>query len=138
MTPEDVSLLEDIWSVVDRTVGAYGLKARRADKKSYHDQLWENVCIYMLGSRYGMAILEDRVAAELNPNVALEYGFMRAMSRQVALLREIRFKHTRADLTGKLAISFEIDDFKRLRQDTLSNAIRDWFLDLGICARQRL
>jgi hypothetical protein len=81
-------LLTDIWEVISYVLSAYGLTAKRADKKSYQDQLWENVCVYMLGSKYGVAILEDKVGQELNPNVALEYGFMKALQREVALFRE--------------------------------------------------
>jgi hypothetical protein len=138
MKPDGIRLLDDIWAEIDRVLNAYGLKARRADKKTYHDQLWENICVYILGSRYGIAILEDRVAAELNPNVALEYGFMKALNRQVALLRDIQFKHDRADLTGKLAKPFEIDDNMQLKNTSLRAAVQDWMLDLGILARQRV
>jgi hypothetical protein len=138
MPSDDIRLLEEIWAELDRVLAAYGLKARRADKKSYHDQLWENICIHILGSRYGIAVLEDRIAAELNPNVALEYGFMKALNRQVALIRDIQFKHDRADLTGKLAKPFEIDDHKRLNAASLRLAVQDWLLDLGVAPRQRV
>ena len=66
----------------------------------------------MLGSRFGMAILEDCVQQELNPNIALEYGFMKALNRTVALFRQLNFKHDRADLTGKLAKTFEDRRFR--------------------------
>ena len=138
MASEDIRLLDEIWVELDRVLSAYGLKARRADKKSYHDQLWENICVHVVGSRYGIAVLEDRIAAELNPNVALEYGFMKALNRQVALVRDIRFKHDRADLTGKLAKPFEIDDQKRLNAASLRSAVQDWLLDLGLPPRQRI
>ncbi len=119
-------LLNDIWRVVNDTVAASGLVARRADKKDYHDQLWENTCVHMFGSRYGMAILEDRVASELNPNVALEYGFMKALNRTVGLFRSEDFQHDRADLTGKLSVSFKIGADDRLDEQSLENAINHW------------
>lgn len=102
MDPTQCSLLERIWDVVVGVLSTYGLHARRADKKDYVDNIWDNLCVHMLGSKYGIAILEDRVAAETNPNVTLEYGFMRALNRKVALFREASFRHDRADLTGKL------------------------------------
>lgn len=137
-TTQDAELLEDIWLSIDATLNAHGLKARRADKRSYTDQLWENICIYMLGSRYGLAVLEDRVASELNPNVALEYGFMKALNRQTALLRDIGFKHDRADLTGKLSLPFEIGEGKRLNRKSLSRSVQAWLADLGVPAREHL
>lgn len=138
ISPGHVELLDDIWVAIDHTLNAYGLKARRADKRAYSDQLWENVCIYMLGSRYGLAVLEDRVAAELNPNVALEYGFMKALQRQVALLRDIGFKHDRADLTGKLSLPFEIVDGRKLDRKSLTRSVRNWMSDLGVQPRERV
>jgi len=136
-TSQDAELLDDIWLCIDHTLNAYGLKARRADKRAYADQLWENICAYMLGSRYGLAVLEDRVAAELNPNVALEYGFMKALNRQVALLRDIAFKHDRADLTGKLSLPFEIDEGKKLNRKSLSRSVQNWLGDLGVPPREQ-
>ncbi|WP_300319011.1 toll/interleukin-1 receptor domain-containing protein [Accumulibacter sp.] len=119
-------LLNDIWRVISDTLGQRGLKARRADSKAYHDQLWENVCVHMFGSKYGMAVLEDHVASELNPNVTLEYGFMKALNRTVGLFRSEDFRHDRADLTGKLSCSFSIDAGGRLNEPSLKNAIHDW------------
>jgi len=137
MVGKQQKLLTDIWEVLSQVLSSYALTARRADKKTYHDQLWENICVYMLGSRYGIAILEDRVAEELNPNVALEYGFMKSLNRQVALFRDVQFRHDRADLTGKLAKSFEIDDGGELKKETLARAVQDWLLDIGVPPVQR-
>ena len=137
MKPNHCELLGDIWDTVSLTLSAYGLRARRADKKTYHEQIWENVCAYMIGCRYGLAILEDHVAKELNPNVALEYGFMKSLDRRVALVRDVNFKHDRGDLTGKLAKPFEIDGEGGLRKETLTRAIQDWMLDEGVPPRER-
>lgn len=132
MDETSLNLLTDIWDEIVQTLSTYGLFARRADKGEYHDQLWENICVNILGCRYGIAILEDRAAAELNPNVTLEYGFMKALNRNVVLFRDINFKHDRADLTGKLAKSFEIDTNRKLDKPSLTKAIQDWLLDMGI------
>ena len=137
MDPPQCRLLTDIWTTLCQTLATYGLTARRADKKTYVDQLWENVCVYMLGCRYGIAVLEDRAANELNPNVTLEYGFMKALNRSVALLRDMNFKHDRADLTGKLAKPFEIDADGMLRTETLQQAVSDWLVDQEFRLKRR-
>lgn len=128
LNPQQCELLEDIWQELGRVLSVYGLTPRRADKNSYHDQMWENMCVYMLGCRYGIAILEDFAAAELNPNVALEYGFMKANNKNVVLLRDINFKHDRADIIGKIAKSFEIKDGK-LDKAKFTQAIQQWCVD---------
>lgn len=76
------------------------------------------------------------MAAELNPNVALEYGFMKALDHPVALLRSSTFKHSRADLSGKLASNFEIVS-GALRAGTLRRAVGTWFEDQGLTRRAR-
>jgi hypothetical protein len=132
MDSKQVNMLTEIWDELGKILNTYGLTARRADKKAYHDQMWENICVYMLGCKYGIAILEDRAAEELNPNVTLEYGFMKAMNRNVVLFRDINFKHDRADLTGKLAKSFEIDENGELNKPMFIKAVQDWLIDEGI------
>ena len=130
MSERHVRLLEEIFEVVRAEAARHHLVARRADQKHYHDQLWENICVYIIGSKYGIAILEDEVAAELNPNVALEYGFMKALDHPVALLQWSRFQHVRADLSGKLARTFDI---KRgvLQKPSLRRAVGDWLREQG-------
>lgn len=136
--PQDQATLVDrIFAVIASGLGAYGLVARRADKKQYEPDLWNNLCVYMLGCRFGLAVLEDRGANEMNPNVALEYGFMKALNREVGLLREENFKHDRADLVGKLVKPFRIGEGLQLDEDSLKRAIRDWMIDCGVPPKQR-
>ncbi len=136
MATRHIRLLGEIWDVISAQAARHGLEARRADQRSYHDQLWENICVYIIGSKYGIAVLEDEVASELNPNVALEYGFMKALDHPVALLRSSTFKHSRADLSGKLAKTFDIVGGE-LRAPSLRAAVTDWFKEQGLTARRR-
>jgi hypothetical protein len=137
MKEEQSKMLDRIYEITELVLNAHGLKARRADKKSYRDDLWENLCVYMFGCKFGLAILEDRGANEMNPNVALEYGFMKAMNRQMGLLRENSFQHDRADLTGKLARSFTIRNEFMLDDDSLKNGLKHWLIDSGVPAREQ-
>jgi hypothetical protein len=136
--PEDqAKLLNRIFEVITSTLGAYDLVARRADKRQYDPDLWNNLCVYMLGCRFGLAVLEDRGANEMNPNVALEFGFMRALNREVGLIREANFKHDRADLIGKLVKSFQIGEGSQLDEESLKRAIQDWMIDCRIAPNRR-
>jgi len=134
MKASHLRLLNDIWEAIRDEAARYGLAAHRADHRSYHDQLWENICVYIIGSKYGIAVLEDEVASELNPNVALEYGFMKALDHPVALLRSSTFQHGRADLSGKLSKEFDIVSGV-LRPRTLRPAIAGWFDEQGLARR---
>jgi len=112
----------------------YGLTAVRADGKTYasSNQLWDNICIYMLGCDYGIAILESKYHDEFNPNVALEYGFMRALGKTVVFFEESGFAHRRADIFGTLSKRFTwTSDAQRLESSIVA-ALDSWMVDLEI------
>jgi hypothetical protein len=85
-------------------------KPRIASDAIHHRWLWDNVEIYLLGCARGIAIVEDKYLPELNPNVALEWGWMEGMGRSVLYLREEEFKHDRADWTGLITSRFDWND----------------------------
>jgi hypothetical protein len=110
------------------TLASAGLVGHRADDRCYtaDRSLWDNVCTYMQCCSRGIAVLEDIIVEEFNPNVALEYGFMRGLGKPVLLLKERRF-HPRADILGTLWEEFDI-----LRLDqTVPTAIDRWLNDIG-------
>jgi hypothetical protein len=72
----------------------------------YHDMLWPNVELYLLGCARGVAIVEDHYRKELNPNVALEWGWMKGMGKRVFFLMEEKFASGRADWNGLLSQTF--------------------------------
>lgn len=61
----------------------------------------------MMGCQFGVCIFEEIDEREFNPNVPLEYGFMRAMNRQVLLLKDIRMPKMPSDMTGKFYRNFD-------------------------------
>jgi hypothetical protein len=85
----------------------HGLKALRADDRAYTDDLWDNVCIYMFGCTYGIAVFEQIDEPEFNPNVALELGFMLAHSKQCLILKDSRMREMPTDIVGKLYKEFD-------------------------------
>ncbi len=87
-----------------------GFTPRIASDRDYHDQLWDNVELHMLGCKHGIAIVEDRYLPELNPNVAMEWGWMRGMSKRVLYLVEQTFTRQRADFVGLLSKPFSWED----------------------------
>ena len=74
----------------------------------------------------GIAVLEDIIVEEFNPNVALEYGFMLGLGKPTLLLKERRFR-PRADILGTL---WEESDILRL-DETVPKAICRWLDDVG-------
>lgn len=112
---------------VRRVLRAHDLEPVRADDKMYLSDrnIWNNVCVYMLSCSRGIAILEDRLHDEFNPNVALEYGFMRALNRPTLLLVDIGFRNLRADVIGTLHEKFDFVDIEA----TVQPAIERWLAD---------
>lgn len=125
--------LDDLTKAIEEALQPYGFVLRRADRRNFasSDQLWDNVRIHMLGCKYGVAVLESKYRDEFNPNVALEYGFMNALGRQVVLLVEKNFKHRRADIMGTLGKNFEWSPDAGLMKQSVTAAIDAWMVDLG-------
>src|SRR5262249_30467653 len=100
-----------------------GMRARLATGARFHEWLWDEVEIHLLGCAIGIAIVEDRYRPELNPNVSMEWGWMRAMGKRVLFLREKTFAHGRADLGGLRAWDFDWDE----PEFGIATALTEWF-----------
>ena len=83
--------------------------AKRNPQASYHGAQ-SHFSTYAEG---GIAIVEDKYIPELNPNVAIEWGWMTGMGREVLYLREEGFDHERADWSGLINYTFEWKDPKK-------------------------
>ena len=105
-SPVDVQLEAVIQAVRDAVEGC-GYIPRIARDNQYHPILWDNVELYLLGCRRGIAIVEDKYLPELNPNVAMEWGWMRGMGRNVLYLVEKDFQKQRADWGGLIESPFD-------------------------------
>lgn len=123
-------LLEKLDHLIREVLRRHGFNPLRADDKMYmrDRNLWNNVCVYMHCSKYGIAILEDRISDEFNPNVALEYGFMRALNKPTLLLADVGFRNLRADVIGTLRETFDITDM----ESTLNTPIETWLRELEL------
>lgn len=102
--------LKAVIDVVREGITARGLRPRIAADESHHRWLWDNVELFLLGCARGVAVVEDRYRPELNPNVAMEWGWMVGMGRHVLFLREQGFGHDRADWAGLHSYEFDWDD----------------------------
>jgi hypothetical protein len=121
----------EIHAAVKSGLARYGLKGLRSDDKVYpqDSDLWTNICVYMMGCKYGVCVFEEIDEREFNPNVPLEYGFMRAMSRHVLLLKDIRMPKMPTDMTGKLYRNFDTYNITA----TIHEQISQWAeRDLGL------
>jgi hypothetical protein len=123
-------LLEELDKELRKAIRAHGLNPVRADDRMYmaDRNVWNNVCVYMICCKLGVAILEDRVQDEFNPNVALEYGFMRALNKPCLLLADTSFRNLRADILGTLRETFDITNI----HESISEPIERWLKDLGL------
>ena len=113
-----------------------GFKAFRVDDdcRSPFDTLWDNIVLNMLGCKYGISVYVsektvDKMTDELrffhNPNVALEYGFMKSRGKKVLILKDTNSK-TPSDLQGFVWRPFDI-----MNPDmTVSIALEPWLKEL--------
>jgi len=99
---------QQIYATIRDTMASRGYDVIRADQKDYHDELWSNVVVQMLGCRYGVAVFEQIDEREFNPNIALEVGFMLARGQRVLLLKEQRVEALNTDIVGRLYKPFDM------------------------------
>lgn len=100
--------LQRVIDAVSAAVVTAGFVPRIAQfPNNFHPGLWDNVELHLLACRQGIAIVEDCYLPELNPNVAMEWGWMRGMGKPVLFLLEDAFAHRRADLGDLLDQRFE-------------------------------
>jgi hypothetical protein len=121
----------EIHQSIKTALGKYGLRGLRADDRVYpvDGDLWSNVCVYMLACKYAVCVFEEIEDREFNPNVPLEYGFMRALNRQVLLLKDQRMARLPSDMTGKI---YRLFDSYHIT-GTIQRQISEWAeRDLGL------
>lgn len=105
----DAKRLQSIIDLVSASLAAAKLAPRIAKEAQYHAALWDNVELHALGCQLGVAIAESHYLPEFNPNVAMEWGWMRGMGRPVILLVEKDF-NLRADVEGITRATFDWTD----------------------------
>jgi hypothetical protein len=126
-TAQDLQL-KTVISAVEASVIESGYVPRLASElPPFHPLLWDNVELYLLGSSRGVAILESKYKPELNPNVAMEWGWMRGMGRQILPLVEKDFGYRRADWGGLIESVFEWSN----PEASVKKAVKDWLSGAG-------
>lgn len=104
--------LQTVINTVKDAVRARYYHPQLAGETQLHHNLWENVECQMLACARGIAIVEDRFNPKLNPNVSMEWGWMRAMKRPVLYLIEkaVPAEQIPADVMGLIRSRFKWDD----------------------------
>ena len=120
----------DIADGIRQALSTLKITALRADEKSYHDDLFSNVLTYIYGCQFGIAVFERLESNDFNPNVSLEVGYMKALKKDVCLLKDQTLQALQTDLVGKLYHSFNPQDPKRTIPLVLNRWVRDKELNM--------
>jgi len=99
--------LQRVIDAVTSAVKECGFVPQLATMKKWHQNLWENIEVYMLACSRGIAIVESRFNEKLNPNVAMEWGWLRGMGRPVLYLVEDQVEIIPPDVIGLLKDRFD-------------------------------
>lgn len=114
--------LKRVIKAVEDAVKKCGFTPRIASGKRYHPGLWDNVEVYLFGCQRAIAIVESKYRNELNPNVTMEWGWMRGMGKDVLYLVENTFDLDRADISGLLQDRFPWD----APEAAIDQAVTQW------------
>lgn len=101
---------------VREETNAYGLEFHLASDKAVADELWANVAGSLWSCALGVAIIENRAGAGLNPNVLLEVGAMLVTGRRCVLLRDSTVAKMPTDLVGHIYRDVDLDDVSTVRR----------------------
>lgn len=125
----DSPQLNEAFQAVREVLSARGLHALRADDRDYTGELWSNMEVYLTGSMYGVAILEDIDQRDFNPNVSLELGYMLGRNKRCLILKEQRLPNLPADLVHRLYKPFDMFNISA----TVTREVARWVdVDLGV------
>ena len=118
----------DITKSLEASLSRYAIQLLRADQKTYSPSLWDNVRQYMEACDFGVAVFEQLVEADFNPNVSLEVGYMLAQHKRLLLLKERSLPRLPSDLVGHLYKEFDGGDI----EGSIGKACLDWLRDIGV------
>ncbi|MGC1374610.1 MAG: hypothetical protein WA821_00185 [Anaerolineales bacterium] len=118
---------EEIETAIKGTLKDYGLRGVLARDEIFHELLWEHIKFCMENSRYTIAVFEKIRGADVNPNVALELGYMLALGKSCLILKDSSMKDLQTDIMGHLYEAFDSYAVK----DTIHVAVGKWLLQLG-------
>lgn len=107
----------------------FGLQTRLAKDAALHDDLWENIMLYMKNSKYGLVVFEELEEREFNPNISIELGYMLALDRRCLVLKDRRMRSLPTDICGKIYRAFDPYHIRDSLEDQILRWCRD---DLGL------
>lgn len=102
----------EITKCLEASLSRYAIQLLRADQKTYSPSIWDNVRHYMEACDLGVAVFEQLVEADFNPNVGLELGYMLAQNKRMLLLKERSLPRLPSDLVGHLYKEFDGGDIE--------------------------
>ena len=116
-----------IENAIRTSLGAAGLNVHLAKDRCYiPTDLWGNLCVYIIGCDFGVAVFEEIDTRDFNPNISIETGFMLALAKPVLLLKDQRMPHMPTDVVGHLYKDFDTYNIGA----TIPAQLQAWLADL--------
>jgi hypothetical protein len=119
---------ERILKAIRSVLQSRQLTAVRSDDKQYHEDLYWNVLTYMHGCGFGIAVFDRIEEEEPSPNVSFETGYMKALRKNLCILKDKNLKNLHTDLLGKLYEPFD----PQAPEDTIRERLLKWLSDKEI------
>ena len=117
---------DTISTVVKKILSNNGLIGIRADDKDYHTDKFPNILTYLYGCGFGIAIFENIISSDFNPNVSLEVGSLLALNKPVCLLKD-NPSTIAPDIDGRIYKEFNSDP--EYCERTILKELTNWLID---------
>jgi hypothetical protein len=119
---------ERILKAIRSALQSRQLTGVRSDDKQYHEDLYWNVLTHMHGCGFGIAVFDRIEEEESSPNVSFETGYMKALRKDLCILKDKNLGNLHTDLLGKLYEPFD----PQAPEDTICERLLKWLSDKGI------
>lgn len=102
---------DELYYAIKQTLNEKDYRLLRVSDQMVASDLFSNVIVHLLGSKYGIAIFEGSEEKNwANPNVAFELGIMFTLGRKVLLLKDSHLPKIPTDLTGHIYNEYRSSD----------------------------
>ncbi len=121
-----------LMQIIRDVLASRGLTAFIVTDKEWDETLWGNLQVYLSACCAGIAVFDNFLPERVhNPNVAMEAGYLMAMGKPVAILKDKSLPRLPTDWAGHLYL-----EFPQHKLDAIRRPLSKWLIDKKLGSEQ--